>query len=120
MRLNSAFFAFLPVAICTVFLSGCGFIGDSFESASALDQAGKHTEAIEAYQNYLKRHPNTILASKIYYQIAKNYVEASDYNNAVEWYLKIVSEYSRADEDIHALLHLATLYHDKLKNTDTA
>jgi len=86
----------------------------------ALDQEGKSSQAIAAYQNYLKHHPTSLVAAKIYYRIAKNYEVQSDYSNALNWYEKILKEYPQTDEELHSLLDMAALYHDNLKNTSKA
>lgn len=105
---------------CLAIFGGCKFLGDSFESAAALDQSGKSAQAIRSYQNYLSHHPAASLAPKIYYRIAKNYEALSDYTNAIQWYEKILESFPRTDEELHAYLDLAVLYHDKLKNTTKA
>ena len=99
-------------------LTGCNYIGlsNSFESAASLDQAGKPAEAIQAYRGYLNLHPSTSLASRIYYRIARNYEAQSDYTDAIQWYQKILAGFPNTDEELHALLDLATLYHDQLKD----
>jgi tetratricopeptide (TPR) repeat protein len=97
-------------------LGGCGFFNGSFESVSALDQSGQSARAVLAYQEYLRKHPATSLAPKIYYRIAANYQAQSDFTSAVVWYEKILSEYPHTDEELHALLDLAALYQDQLKD----
>lgn len=104
----------------STFLGGCQLFTDSFESAALLDQEGKSSKAIVAYQKYLEHHPASLVASKICYRIAKNYESQSDYSNALNWYEKILKEYPRTDEELHALLDMAALYHDKLKNNSKA
>jgi hypothetical protein len=99
-----------------VLVSGCQFFSGSFESVSVLDQSGKSAQAIQAYQDYLKKYPMTSLGPRIYYRLAKNYEAQSDYTNAIKWYEKILGEYPHTDEELHALLDLADLYQDKLKN----
>ena len=101
-------------------LNGCQYLGGSFESASDLDKAGKSTDAIQAYQSYLTHHPNSVLVAQVDYRIAKNYAAQSDYTEAIQWYEKILRDFPRTDEELHALLDLATLYRDKLKNPSKA
>jgi len=95
---------------------GCQYFNDSYESLTTLDQTGKSAQTIEAYLNYLKKHPTTSLAPRIYYRIARNYDSQSDYTNEISWYEKLIAEYPHSDEELHALLDLAALYHDKVKN----
>lgn len=114
-----------PVLIVALFLflsglEGCAFFFTSFESASELDHSGKTSQAIEAYQNYLKHNPNTVLAPKIYYRIAKNCELESNYTDAIKFYEKVLSECPGSDEELHSLLDLAVLYRDKLKNMSAA
>lgn len=102
------------------FLGGCQYLGGSFESAGDLDKAGKNAQAIQAYQNYLTHQPSSVLAPQADYRIAKNYEAQSDYTNAIQWYEKIIRDFPQTDEELHALLDLAALYRDKLKNPSKA
>jgi hypothetical protein len=97
-------------------LGGCQYMGGSFEAASDLDKEGKTSQAIQAYQSYLTHHPSSILVPEADYRIAKNYEAQSDYTNAIQWYEKILNDVPGGDEELHALLDLAALYQDKLKN----
>jgi len=101
-------------------LGGCQFFGDSYEAAVKFEKAGQSQQAIQAYQDYLKNHPNTDLGARITYHIAKNYAAQSDLNNAIHWYEKVASDYPHTDEELHALLDLATLYQQKLKTPTKA
>jgi tetratricopeptide (TPR) repeat protein len=101
-------------------LGGCQYWGGSFESAAALDQSGKSAQAIQAYLQYLNHHPDSVLAARIHYRIAKNYEAQSDYYNAIEWYGKILKDFPHSDEELHALLDLAALYQDQLKEPSKA
>ena len=101
-------------------LSGCGLFSTSYESAAQLDQNGRSGEAITAYLAYLKNHSGSTLMPKIYYRIAKNYETQSEYDSAIIWYQKILAECPQTDEEVHALLDLAGLYGEKLKNASKA
>jgi hypothetical protein len=117
MRKSSSFHwaaLFLPCLV--IFLGGCQFFSDSCEKAASLDRAGESREAIQAYQDYLKKHPSTLTASRVYYRIAKNYESLSDYKSALVWYGEILAEYPKTDEANHALLDMASLYQNKLKD----
>ena len=113
-------FGILCLFSCLVLLSGCGLFSASYEAAAQLDQTGKSAQAITAYSTYLKDHKGSILTSEIYYRIAKNYEVQSDYDNAITWYQKILTEFPQTDQEIHALLDLAGLYQEKLKNSSKA
>ncbi len=102
------------------FWSGCGFFNGSFESVSALDQSGQPARAVLAYQEYLRKHPATALAPKIYSRIAANYQAQGDFTSAAAWDEKILSQYPHTDEELHALLDLAALYRDQLKDSAKA
>ncbi|HVZ81779.1 MAG TPA: hypothetical protein VHE12_13415 [bacterium] len=95
---------------------GCQMMGASYESLLLLDQSGKTPEALAGYQKYLKEHPATLLSAPIYYRIAKDYESQKDYSNAILWYEKILAQYPHSDEELHAILDLAALYRDELKN----
>jgi hypothetical protein len=109
-RLIAVLIPFLGVSVA------CQFFTDSIETGADLDREGKNAEAIQAYQDYLKNHPNTSQAPRIYYRLAKNYEAKSDYANAQLWYGMILSQYPKTDEAMHSLLDMAVLYRDKLKN----
>ncbi len=110
----------LILFMCAGILGGCNFFNDSFESADVLDKTGKNVQAIDAYQKYLKKHPLSSLMAQVEYRIAKKYEAQSDYANAIKSYEKIVSDYPKSDEALHALLDLASLYRDKVKNVSKA
>ncbi len=107
---------FPPVALFLAFLGGCQYLGGSFEAAADLDGSGKTSEAIKSYQDYLQHHPGSVLAPRVCYRIAKDYEAQSDYASAIQWYQKVVQDFPRTDEELHSLLDLASLYHDKLKD----
>ena len=114
-------FGFMITAVaCFTLVGGCQFFNDSFESVSFLDQSGKSAQAIQGYQDYLKKYPMTSLSPRIYYRLAKNYEAQSDFTDAIKWYEKILGEYPHTDEELHALLDLAALYQEKLKNPSKA
>lgn len=113
---TSAFFSTTFPFISLVFLGGCQYLGGSFETAADLDKDGKASQAIAAYQTYLTHHPSSVLAAQVDYRIAKNYEIQSDYTDAIQWYEKVLHDFPRTDEELHALLDLATLYRSKLKN----
>jgi TolA-binding protein len=107
-----------PAALVSVglFMGGCHYFLGSFEAAQKHDQAGKTDQAIAGYQNFLKKSPESGLASIACYRIAKNYEAQSDFTNAISWFEKTITDHPRTDEEIHALFDMASLYHDKLKN----
>jgi tetratricopeptide (TPR) repeat protein len=88
----------LPLVILALWVGGCGVFTDSFESVSGLDRDGKCAQAIQAYQEYLKSHPHTVLKPRIYYRIARNYEALSDYTDAIHWYEKVSSDCPQTDE----------------------
>ena len=87
-----------------------------YETTSSLEKAGQYTQAIQLYQNYLRQYPTSTLTSEIYYRIAKDCEQNSDYLGALSWYEKIISEYPESNENLQALLNEADLYRDRLKN----
>lgn len=120
MRKTSRLASALLFFLCLGSLTGCRLFSVSYESAAQLDQTGKPAEAIQAYLAYLKDHNGSPLTARIYYRVAKNYELQSEYDQALSWYQKILSEFPQTDEEIHALLDLAALYQDKLKNSSKA
>ncbi len=113
-------FFILILGIASLGLGGCKYFGSSFESASQMDRSGMNRQAIHAYQDYLKGNSSTDLAALIHYRIAKNYVALSEYDIALDEFEKVVSDYPDSDEALHALLDMANLYQDKLKNPTKA
>jgi len=110
----------MTALLCLAFLGGCQYLGGSIETAADLDKDGKSSQAIQAYESYLTHHPSSTLTARIEYRIAKNYEIQSDYMHAIQSYEKVVQDFPRTDEELHALLDLATLYRDKLKNPTKA
>jgi len=89
---------------------------DSFEAASQLDQKGQKKEALKAYQDYLKHHPQSSLIPRIYLRIASIYQGNSEYEDALNWYKKIDSEFRGTPENLCSLLNTADLYRNQLKD----
>jgi tetratricopeptide (TPR) repeat protein len=96
-------------------LAGCSKT-DLFETAAALDQEGKSSQAVAAYQNYLDRYPGTSLAPRIYYRIARNYEAGSDSQNALKWYDKLAAEFPQADETSRAMMDAGSLCRNKMND----
>ncbi len=120
MRKQKKVLSLAALLTLVALLSGCGLFSTSYESAAQLDQNGRSGEAITAYLAYLKNHSGSTLMPKIYYRIAKNYETQSEYDSAIIWYQKILAECPQTDEEVHALLDLAGLYGEKLKNASKA
>ena len=120
MRKQKKVLSLAALLTLVALLSGCGLFSTSYESAAQLDQNGRSGEAITAYLAYLKNHSGSTLIPKIYYRIAKNYETQSEYDSAIIWYQKILAECPQTDEEVHALLDLAGLYGEKLKNASKA
>jgi tetratricopeptide (TPR) repeat protein len=112
--LRTSYFAAL--LFCFLAPSGCGFFSNNFETASAQDQKGENAKAIRSYQSYLKRNPGTVLKPRIYYRVAVNYSALNDYSQAIGWYEKVLDECQGTDEELQALLDLAALYHEQIKD----
>src|SRR5580700_280097 len=90
-------------------LEGCKR-ANLYETTSSLEKAGQYTQAIQLYQSYLRQYPTSTLTSEIYYRIAKDSEQNSDYSGALSWYEKIISEYPESKENLQALLNEADLY----------
>lgn len=97
-------------------LGGCQMFSDSFETAAQLDQKNQGDQALKAYQTYLKNHPQSVLAPRIYLRIAALNQANSQYEAALDWYTKVHSEFPGTDEDLHSLLNIADLYRNNLKD----
>ncbi len=106
--------------VLTLFLGGCHIFSDSFETASDLDRKGLREQALKAYQDYLKNHPQTELKAVIYSRMAAMDISGSQYDEAISWYEKIDSEFPGTDEDLRGLLKMADLYRNQLKDQNKA
>jgi tol-pal system protein YbgF len=67
-------------------------------------KSGKHEEAREKFQAFLKQFPNASLASGAQFWIAETYYVAGDIKRAILEYDKVIKNYPKGDMVPHALL----------------
>jgi tetratricopeptide (TPR) repeat protein len=101
-------------------LGGCKYFSDTLEGATRLDQMGQRSQALEAYQAYLKGHPQSLWKAPIYLRIALLNQLNSRYDEAIRWYLKITKEFPGSSECQRALFDLSDLYRNQLKDPANA
>jgi hypothetical protein len=82
-----------------------------------MDASGKGAQAIEAYQKYLRLRSSGPLAAKACYRVACLHREAGDFEAAIVWYERVLSDHPGTDEETHSLLDLAALYREDVKNS---
>ena len=97
-------------------MGGCQMFSDSFEAASQLDLKGQSAQAEKAYAGYLKNHPKTVLAPRIYLRLAALNLDNSQFEEALNWYKKIDTEFHDSSENLNGLLNTADLYRNQLKD----
>jgi len=79
----------------------------AYEAAYGFFKAGNHQEAIKAYQEFLKKFPESVHVPNAHYGTASAYFALKDYKNALDSYQLLVSKYSFSPKVPDAMLNMA-------------
>jgi tol-pal system protein YbgF len=83
-----------------------------FNAAYALFKANKQQASITAFQDFLKKYPDSTLAPNAYYRMGVAYFALKDYKNAVNSYLTAASKFPASETAPNALLGAAICYQE--------
>ena len=89
----------------------------SYEAAYNLFKIGNYQGAISAFQNFLKNHPSSNLASSAQYWIGNAYFALRDFKNAIASQQKLLSAYPDSQKAPDAMLNIAS---SQLESGDSA
>jgi tol-pal system protein YbgF len=79
-----------------------------YETAYNLFKNGNYTGAITAFQNFLKAHPSSSLASSAQYWIGNAYFAQRDFKNAIASQQKLLATYPDSPKAPDAMLNIAS------------
>ena len=79
----------------------------AYEAAYKLSKAGKHQDAIEAFQEFLKKFPESVHVPNVHYEMGGAYFALKDYRNALANYQLLVIKYSFSPKTPDTMLNIA-------------
>lgn len=79
----------------------------AYEAAYALFKAGKHQDAIGAFQEFLKKFPESVYAPNAYYELGAAYFVLNDYKHALDNYQVLARKYAYSPKAPEAMLGIA-------------
>ena len=91
----------------------------AYEAAYKLFKAGKHQNAIEASQEFLKKFPESVHTPNVHYEMGGAYFALKDYKNALANYQLLASKYSFSPKAPDAMLDAADCQ-EALKDKEAA
>jgi tol-pal system protein YbgF len=94
-------------------------VNRAYEAAYGLFKAGKHQDAITAFQEFLKKFPESVYAPNAYYEMGAAYFVLNDFKNALDNYQVLASKYSFSPKAPEAMLGIADC-HRGLKDVAAA
>ena len=74
-------------------------------------KAGNHQNAINAFQEFLKKYPESKHVANIHYEMGNAYFSLKDYNSALDSYRLLVSKYPSSPDVPDAMLSIADSQH---------
>jgi len=79
----------------------------AYEAAHGLFKAGHHQEAIKAFQEFLKKYPESVHVPNVYYGAGSAYFALGKYKNALDNFQLLVNKYSFSHKVPDAMLSMA-------------
>jgi tol-pal system protein YbgF len=79
----------------------------AYEAAHKLFKAGNHQKAIEAFQQFLKKFPESVHVPNVHYEMGSTFFALKDYKNALTSYQLLMSKYSFSPKTPDAMLSVA-------------
>ncbi|MDX8398825.1 MAG: tol-pal system protein YbgF [Gallionellaceae bacterium] len=82
-------------------------VNRTFEAAHSLFKAASYQNAINAYQEFLKRFPDSVYVANAHYEMASAYFVLKDFKSALSNYRLVVKKYSFSSKVSEAMLGVA-------------
>jgi len=79
----------------------------AYEAAHGLFKAGKHQEAITAFQEFQKKFPDSVYVPNAHYELGAAYFVLNDFQNALLSYQTLASKYGFSPKAPEAMLGIA-------------
>jgi tol-pal system protein YbgF len=83
----------------------------AYELAHGHVKAGNHQNAINAFQEFLKKYPESKQAANIHYEMGNAYFSLKDYKSALDSYQLLVSKHPSSPNVPDAMLNIADSQH---------
>lgn len=83
-----------------------------YDAAYALLKGNKHQASVTAFQDFLKKYPDSTLAPNAYFWMGVAYYGVKDYKNAVNSYLAAADKFPASTKAPSALLGAAICYQE--------
>lgn len=90
------------------------------DSAQALNSKELKLEAIELYNDFIKKYPDSSKVMDAYYEIARIYSDINEYKEVIKVYENIAARYPNTKDERNALFMIAFTYDSNLKDTAKA
>ena len=81
-----------------------------YDSSLATYREGKYQEAMEGFQDFLKRYPKSDLADNAYFWIGESYMALGRYEQAILSYQEVIKKYPNGNKVPSALLRQAIAF----------
>jgi tol-pal system protein YbgF len=85
----------------------------AFENAHGLYKAGKHQEAVAAFEDFVKKFIDSVYVPNAYYEMGSAYFVLGDYKKAQENYQTVLSQYGFSPKAPDAMLGIADCYQER-------
>src|SRR5271169_6079753 len=79
----------------------------AYEAAHGLYKAGKHQEAVKAFQEFTKKFPDSVYVPNAQYEMGAAYFVLTDYKNALASYQVLASKFAFSPKAPEAILGIA-------------
>lgn len=96
-----------PVVPVPVDPSGPVFEDRAFEDAYGLFKAGSHANAVKAFQEFLKKYPDSIHVPNVNYWLGNAQFALKDYQGALDTYERLLKDYPDTPKTAEVLLGVA-------------
>lgn len=93
---------------------------NSFETAYELYDDGSYKEAVNEYENFLKKYPDSVLVDDCYLYMGYCYDQLELYNKAINTLSKVITDYPDTNSVPRACFRIATIYSDHLNSKESS
>lgn len=90
------------------------------DSAQGLNSKELKLEAIELYNDFISKYPDSTKVVEAYYEIARIYSDINDYREMIKVYENIASKYPNSKHERNALFMIGFTYDSNLRDTVNA
>ncbi|MCX7834402.1 MAG: tetratricopeptide repeat protein [Ignavibacteria bacterium] len=122
------FFKVIILIILTVFYFSCGdksveksdllmSAKKMLDSAQALNSKELKLEAVELYNEFINKYPDSSKVIDAFYEIARIYTDLNEYKEVIKVYENIAKKYPNTKDERNALFMIAFTYDSSLRDT---